>query len=44
MKTNKFSGCSPLNENDQVVNDPKRKGEIFNDLVALQAEKIDQTC
>ena len=34
MKTNKFSGCSPLNENDQVVNDPKRKGEIFNEYVA----------
>ena len=37
MKSSKFSGISPLNENDQVVNEPKSKGEIFNEYFASKS-------
>ena len=37
MKTNKFSGCSPLNEDGYVVNDSKTKGEIFNKYFASKS-------
>ena len=30
MKNNKYSGLSPLNENGDIVNNPKQKSDIFN--------------
>ena len=35
MKSNKFSGIFPLNENNDVVHDPQAKSEIFNDFLHL---------
>ena len=32
MKNNKFSSISPLNENGEIINDPKEKGQIFNNF------------
>ena len=40
MKSSKFSGISPLNENDKVVNDPKSKGEIFNEYFGSKSRVI----
>merc|ERR1712115_585354 len=37
MKTNKFSGSSPLNEKDKIINEPKTKAEIFNDYFASKS-------
>ena len=37
MKTNKFSSCSPLNENGHVANDSKIKGEMFNEYFASKS-------
>ena len=37
MKNNKFSGISPLNENDIIINDPKNKSEIFNNFFASKS-------
>ena len=37
MKNNKYCGISPLNENDETVNDPKTKSEIFNDFFASKS-------
>ena len=38
MKNNKFSGISPLNENNDVIHDPKSKSEIFNDYFASKSQ------
>ena len=37
MKNNKFSGISPLDENGEIVNDPKQKSEIFNNHFASKS-------
>ena len=38
MKNNKFSGISPLNENGDIINNPKEKGQIFNDFFASKSK------
>ena len=38
MKNNKFSGMSPLNENGEIINDPKAKGQIFNTFFASKSK------
>ena len=40
MKNNKFSNISPINENDNIINDPKNKSEIFNNFFASKS-KVD---
>ena len=40
MKNNKFSNISPINENDNIINDPKTKSEIFNNFFASKS-KVD---
>ena len=42
MKNNKFSGISPLNENNDVIHDSKTKSEIFNDFFASKSQLNDQ--
>ena len=37
MKNNKFSGISPLNENNGIIHDPQMKSEIFNDFFASKS-------
>ena len=37
MKSSKFSSISPLNEDDQIVNEPKNKTEIFNEYFASKS-------
>ena len=37
MKNNKFSGISPLNENDRMIHDSKQKGQIFNKFFASKS-------
>ena len=37
MKNNKFSGISPLNENDEIINDSNQKSEIFNKYFASKS-------
>ena len=37
MKNNKFSGISPLNENNNIIHDPKTKSDIFNDFFASKS-------
>ena len=41
MKNNKFSPTPPLVENDQPINEPKQKSEIFNTLFASKASVKD---
>ena len=38
MKSNKFSGIFPLNENNETINDPQTKSEIFNDFFASKSK------
>ena len=37
MKNQKSSSIPPLVENDQIINDPESKSNIFNDLFASKA-------
>ena len=37
MKSNKFSGISPLNENNDIIRDPKTKSEIFSQFFASKS-------
>ena len=37
MKSSNFSSISPLNEDDQIVNEPKNKTEIFNEYFASKS-------
>ena len=37
MKNNKLSGISPLKENDEIINDSKKKSEIFNNYFASKS-------
>ena len=37
MKNDKFSGISPLNENNRIIHDPQMKSEIFNDFFASKS-------
>ena len=37
MKNNKFSPTPPLVENDQTINDPKQKSELFNTFFASKS-------
>ena len=38
MKSNKFSGIFPLNENNEIINDSKAKSDIFNDFFASKSK------
>ena len=38
MKNNKFSSISPLNENGEIINDPKEKGQIFNNFFTSKSK------
>ena len=38
MKNNKYSGISPLNEDGNIIHDPKSKSEIFNDFFASKSK------
>ena len=38
MKNNKFSGISPLNEQSNIIHDPKSKSEIFNEFFASKSK------
>ena len=40
MKNNKFSGMSPLNEDGEIINDPKAKGQIFNTFFASKSKVL----
>ena len=38
MKNNKFSVVSPLNENGNIINDPKEKSQIFNNYFTSKSK------
>ena len=40
MKNNKFSGMSPLSENDNIINNPGEKSKIFNTHFASKSNLI----
>ena len=40
MKNNKFNNISSITENDNIINDPKNKSEIFNNFFASKS-KVD---